>query len=213
MQATHKGKLNRYVSLVVKKKNLPSAASITLLSDVEILRVSGIGRVALQALREAYPIDSQALHEAHLNEQNDRKQARQERMANGTEFLRLGARFRVGVFHNVCAVKIRENGVLIQCQDAGYLMEIMPVFDRDIAEFNSINVNGEFGQIPKTRSQEKLPGICIRDVVGIEIIPDSTDLDDDFHTRLMRLKTSLGVTLEWELYCEGKFLEMDAQTA
>ena len=54
-------KLEKITATVMQAYNLQSSESIKLLSDAEIIRVPGIGRVALNALRKDFTFDGETI--------------------------------------------------------------------------------------------------------------------------------------------------------
>ena len=198
-------KLEKITATVMQAYNLQSSESIKLLSDAEIIRVPGIGRVALNALRKDFTFDGETIERERKAKRIERELARQERIKNGSEFFIQGARVKIGDLHNVTGVSLLDDKYILiqQSKYPGYLLRVMPEFDKQLNEFKTILLEGAFGDPTETGEESLLNGICIRNVQKICVKVDWTDKAEDFHTRRLALITSKGVTLEWELVCNN----------
>lgn len=111
---------------------------------------------------------------------------------------------RLGTFHKVAGVAVSEDCVSILGRDgAEMLLPVRPHFN---PRPQPIQVRGEFGDFDKATSGHVLRGIEAQDITLIEVVPGFSDPDEDFHTRLLRLRSATGLNLTWELYCDGTSL-------
>lgn len=108
---------------------------------------------------------------------------------------------RLGTFHKVAGVAVSEDCVSILGRDgAEMLLPVRPHFN---PRPQPIQVRGEFGDFSEVQGGEILRGIEAQDITAIEVVPEFADPDEDFHTRLLRLRSATGLNLTWELYCDG----------
>lgn len=108
---------------------------------------------------------------------------------------------RLGVFHEVKAVAVGQDSVSILGRDG--VERLLPVKPHFNPRPQPIQVTGEFGDIATAEGGTILEGIEACDIIEIEIVPDFFDEDEDFHTKLLRLRSASGLNLTWELYCDG----------
>lgn len=109
----------------------------------------------------------------------------------------------MGTFHGVTGVAVgREHISILNRTGMEQMMSIFPHFDNRTGEFIPIRVTGEFGDFSRVIGGVVLDGLEPVDITDIEVVTDF--IDDDFHTRVLRLKNSKGTSLSWSLYCEGK---------
>lgn len=107
----------------------------------------------------------------------------------------------LGIFHDVTAVAVSNDCIsILDTRGEEKLIPIKPCFN---PKPQPVEVRGEFGDFARTRGGAVLRGIEPRDVTAIEIEPELTDGDLDFHVRRLRLRSASGLTLSWELFCEG----------
>jgi len=110
----------------------------------------------------------------------------------------------LGEFHRVTGVAVGSRSIsILDRNGTERMIPIMPHFNRTKAKHDPIYVIGEFGDFSQVNGGGVLEGIEPRDITRIEIELDPEDFGD-FHARTLRLESSAGPTLIWDLYCEGK---------
>lgn len=108
---------------------------------------------------------------------------------------------RLGTFHKVAGVAVSDDCVSILGRDGAEM--VLPVQPHFNPRPQPIQVRGEFGDFENVGEGHVLQGIEPLDITAIEIVPEFSDPDEDFHTRLLRLRSATGLNLTWELYCDG----------
>jgi hypothetical protein len=112
----------------------------------------------------------------------------------------------LGAFHDVVGFAVGVSCISI-LNEAGVeqLIRVQGRFNQKNAEFDPIQVSGEFGDFSKVKSGHRLEGIEPRDITEIDVSVNY--VDDNFHTKLLSLKSAAGMNLTWELYCDGNSTE------
>lgn len=109
----------------------------------------------------------------------------------------------MGTFHGVTGVAVGlECLSILNREGVEQLIPIVPHFNRKTGEFDPIDITGEFGDFTGVTGGAILTGLEPSDITNIEVVTDF--IDDDFHTRVLRMRNSKGTYLSWSLYCEGK---------
>ncbi|NRB18955.1 MAG: hypothetical protein HRU33_15680 [Rhodobacteraceae bacterium] len=108
----------------------------------------------------------------------------------------------LGSFHDVVGVSLGEYCLSILTKEGvEQLIRVKPRFNYKTAGFDPIHTTGEFGDFTNVKSGHRLEGIEPENIIEIDVVVNFTD--DDFHTRLLSLKDSMGSSLTWELFCNG----------
>lgn len=118
----------KQIQLVMEEHDLQLPEEITLLSDVDLARTPGIGRVAMRKLREFYPFDRQAYEDLVTRDENDKLRPHREKLLSYYPQMREGVKLYIGAFHKVTAIQVVEFGVAIRRCKGTYLMHFKPVF-------------------------------------------------------------------------------------
>ena len=107
----------------------------------------------------------------------------------------------LGTFHQVAGVAVGDDCVSILGRDgAELLLPIKPHFN---PRPQPIQVRGEFGEFNSVTIGHVLQGVEAQDITAIEVIPGSYPPNENFHTKVLRLRSASGLNLTWELYCDG----------
>ena len=109
----------------------------------------------------------------------------------------------LGTFRDVVAVSAENSNVsIIDKNGWENMISLSPVFKEG---WCPLDIEGEFGDADMGQGGGYLPGLRLQDVTHISVDVGEHDPDWDFHLRTLKIRTAPGITLTWELYCNGGY--------
>lgn len=102
----------------------------------------------------------------------------------------------LGTFAEVASVGLSQNYLHISNIDRGGYFIHTQLLPEAVIE-------GLFGDPPPDLSVQVIPGVTLRRVSKIEIIDQGDPPSWDFHRRVLRVHSELGVIFNFMLYCVG----------